>query len=82
LVETASALCFASDDPIPKTGGFSQDWSLPIGPENLKSIPSISQERRDDDFGGSDDIQMGIAFDQQNVISVSGFEQFRMILRT
>ena len=57
LVETASALRFASDVPVSKTG-FSQDGGLPIGPDDSNLIPSISQKRRDDGFGGSDDIQM------------------------
>ena len=52
LTETANGLRFAPDDPrlILEMGSFSQDESLPIGPDdpnpNPNPNPSISPERR------------------------------------
>jgi hypothetical protein len=65
LVEAVESLRFAADDPnpIPRTGSISEDGSLRIKPQDSNAILelemiSIREERRDDDIGGSDDIQV------------------------
>ena len=64
MVETVlSALHFGPDDPIlnPETGRISQDGGIQIAPVHLDPVPgmrSIGQKRRDDDIGGSDDLQI------------------------
>ena len=56
---------FMADEPnpIPRTGSISHDSNLCIRPHNSNPIPeleiiSVREERRDDDTGRSDDIQM------------------------
>ena len=61
LVEALGSLQFATDDP--RTGSISQDGSLSSGPYDPNVTPelemiSIAKERRDDDIGGIDEIQM------------------------
>ena len=64
LVEAVSSLQFAADDPnpIPEAGSIDQDRSSHIGhDDDLNPLPvmgNINQERRDDEIGGSDDIQI------------------------
>ena len=67
LVKAVSSLQFnAVDDPNPilATGSISHGVSLRIGLDDRNAVLEmpvvidISQERRDDDIGGSDDIQM------------------------
>jgi hypothetical protein len=67
LVEAVSDLRFEAADrnPIPGTGSISLDGSLRTGPHDSDTIPDLemmtirdSEERRDDDIGGNDDIQM------------------------
>jgi hypothetical protein len=68
LAEAVGSLRFGGVDlnPIPEMGSISLDGSLPrIGPHDPDAIPDLemitigdSEERRDDDIGGSDDIQM------------------------
>jgi hypothetical protein len=62
LVEAVGSLRFAANDPNPRTGSISEDGSLPIGPHDSNTIPEleirgIKEEGRDDDIGGSHDIQ-------------------------
>ena len=58
LVEAVGSLSFRGADLNPGTG--SEDGSLRIGPHDLNAIPETIgiEERRDDDIGGSDDIQI------------------------
>jgi len=63
LVETVGSLQFAANDLslISGTESISPEGSLYIGPDDSNAIPemiNITQERRDDDIGGSDDIQV------------------------
>ena len=62
LVEAVGSLRFEAADPnsIPGTGSISLDGSLHTGPHDPNSIPEMIsiEERREDDIGGSDDIQM------------------------
>ena len=67
LVEAVSTLRFNEpvDDPNPilGTGSISQDGNLCVGLDNDNpnagpQMVNISQERRDDDIGGSDGIQI------------------------
>jgi hypothetical protein len=61
LVEAVGSLKFETADPnpIPGTGSISLDGSLRTGPHDPNAIPgTISIEERDDDIGGSADIQM------------------------
>jgi hypothetical protein len=62
LVEAVSDLRFEAADrnPIPGTGSISLDGSLRTGPHDPNAIPEMIsiEERRDDDIGGGDDIQM------------------------
>ena len=61
LEEAVGSLQFAAN-PIPEAGSISQDRSSRIGDEDdLDPLPvmgNINQERRDDEIGGSDDIQI------------------------
>jgi hypothetical protein len=62
LAEAVSSLRFGGVDPnpIPGMGSISLDGSLriePYGPNEIPEMISI-EERRDDDIGGSDDIEM------------------------
>jgi hypothetical protein len=63
LVEAVGSLKFVAADPNPisRTRCISQGGILHIGPHDPNVIPDletlcIREERRDDDFGGSDDI--------------------------
>ena len=62
LVEAVSDLKFEAADrnPIPGTGSISLDGSLRTGPHDPNAIPEMIsiEERRDDDMGGDDDIQI------------------------
>ena len=62
LVEAVSSLRFEAADPnaMPGTGSISLDGSLRTEPQDLDAIPEIIriEERRDDDIGGGDDIQI------------------------
>ena len=65
FIETVSSLQFnVVDDPNPILGTencISRDGSLHIGVDDPNAdleMVNINQERRDDDIGGSDDIQM------------------------
>ena len=64
LDEAVGSLQFAADDPnsIPEAGSIDQDRSLHIGhDDDLNPLPvmrNINQERRDDEIGGGDDIQI------------------------
>ena len=58
MVEAIGSLQF-----VPRTGSISKDGSLRIEPHDPNARPelemiSIREQRRDDDIGGSDDIQM------------------------
>ena len=61
LVEAVSSLQFAAN-PIPAAGSIDQDRSSHIGHDDdrnpLPVMGNIDQERRDDELGGSDDIQI------------------------
>jgi len=61
LVEAVGSLQFAAN-PIPEAEGIDQDRSSHIGHDNdLHPLPvmgNINQERRDDEIGRSDDIQI------------------------
>jgi len=61
LVEAVGSLQFAAN-PIPEAGSIDQDRSAHIGhDDDLNPLPvmgNINQERRDDEIGGSDDIQI------------------------
>ena len=61
LEEAVGSLQFAAN-PISEAGSIDQDWSAHIGDDNdLNPLPvmgNINQERRDDEIGGSDDIQI------------------------
>jgi len=60
LVEAVGSLQFATDDPnsIPGTESMDQDGNLDIGHDEPNPLSDMNQERRDDERGGSDDIQM------------------------
>ena len=62
LVESVGSLRFEAADPnaMPGTGSISLDGSLRTGPHDPNAIPEMTsiEERRDDDIGGSDDIQI------------------------
>ena len=62
LVEAVGSLQFEAADPnpIPGTGSISLDGSLRTEPHNPNAIPEMIsiEERRDDDIGGDDDIQI------------------------
>ena len=61
LVEAVSTLHFAANHPVPIPGteSIDQDGSLHIGHDNPDPLQeNINRERRDDEIGGSDDIQM------------------------
>ena len=61
LVEAVGSLQFAAN-PIPEAGSIDEDRSSHIGDDDdLNPLPvmgNINQERRDDEIGGSDDIQI------------------------
>ena len=61
LEEAVGSLQFAAN-PIPELGSIGQDRSSHIGhDDDLNPLPvtgNINQERRDDEIGGSDDIQI------------------------
>ena len=61
LVEAVGSLQFAAN-PIPEAGSIDQDRNSHIEHEDdLNPLPvmgNINQERRDDEIGGSDDIQI------------------------
>ena len=61
LEEAVGSLQFAAN-PIPEPGSINQHRSSHIGDDdNLNPLPimgNIDQERRDDEIGGSDDIQI------------------------
>ena len=61
LVEAVDSLQFAAN-PIPEAGSIDQGRSSHIGDDDdLDPLPvmgNINQERRDDEIGGSDDIQI------------------------
>ena len=62
LVEAVGSLRFEAADrnPIPGTGSISLDGSLRTGPHDLNAVPEMTsiEERRDDDIGRDDDIQI------------------------
>ena len=62
LVEAVSDLKFEAADrnPIPGTGSISLHGSLRTGPHDPNAIPEMIsiEERRGDDMGGDDDIQI------------------------
>jgi hypothetical protein len=62
LVESVSSLKFEAADPnaVPETRSISLDGSLHAGPYHPNAIPEMTsiKERRDDDIGGDDDIQI------------------------
>ena len=62
LVEAVSSLRFkdANPNPIFGTGSISLDRSLHTGPHNPNAIPEMIsiEERRDDDIGEDDNIQI------------------------
>ena len=62
LVEAIGSLKFEAADPnaMPGTGGISLDGSLRTGPPDLNAIPEMIsiEERRKNDIGGGDDIQI------------------------
>jgi hypothetical protein len=62
LEEAVSGLRFEAADPnaVPETGSISLDGSLRAGPHDPNAIPEMTsvEERRDDDIGGDDDIQI------------------------
>ena len=62
LVEAVGSLRFEAADPnpIPGTGNISLDGSLRTGPHDPNAIPEMIsiEERREDDIGGGDDIQI------------------------
>jgi len=60
LVEAISGLQFATNDPnqIPGTGSIDQNGSLDIGEDDPNSLSEMYRERRDDESGKSDDIQI------------------------
>ena len=62
LVEAVSDLRFeaADSNPISGKGSISLDGSLRTGPHDSDAVPDMIsiEERRDDDIGGRDDIQM------------------------
>ena len=61
LEEAVGSLQFAAN-PIPDAGSIDQDRSAHIGhdddPNPLPVMGNINQERRDEEIGGSDDIQI------------------------
>ena len=61
LEEAVGSLQFAAN-PIPEAGSIAQDRSSHIGHDDdlnpLQVMGNIDQERRDDEIGGSDDIQI------------------------
>ena len=60
LEEAVGSLQFAANS-IPEAGSISQDSSHIGHDEDLDPLPvmgNINQERRDDELGGSDDIQI------------------------
>jgi hypothetical protein len=62
LVESVGSLRFEAADPnaVPGTGSISLDGSLRTGPHNPNAIPEMTsiEERRDDDIGRDDNIQI------------------------
>jgi hypothetical protein len=62
LVDAVSSLRFEVADPkaVPGTGSISLDRSLCTEPHDPNAIPEMKsiEERRDDDIGGDDDIQI------------------------
>ena len=60
LVEAVGSLRFGGADLNPGAGSNSEDGSLHIGPHDPNAIPEMIsiEERRDDDIGGGDDIQI------------------------
>ena len=60
LEEAVGSLQFAAN-PIPEAGRIDQDRSSDIGQDDDLNPPvmgNMNQERRDDEIGGSDDIQI------------------------
>ena len=61
MEEAVGSLQFAAN-PIPEAGSIDQDRNSHIGDDDdLNPLPvtgNINQERRDDEIGGSDDIQI------------------------
>ena len=60
LVEAVSSLRFGGADLNPGMGSINEDGSLRIGRHDPNAIPEMIsiEEGRDDDIGGSDDIQI------------------------
>jgi hypothetical protein len=62
LVEAVSSLRFEAANPnaVPGTGSISLDESLHTGPHDPNAIPEMTsiEERRDDNIGEGDDIQI------------------------
>jgi len=60
FVEAVGSLQFATNNPnpIPGTGSMDQDGSLYIGYDDPNPLSDMYQERRDDESGRSDDIQI------------------------
>ena len=62
LVEAVGSLRFedANPNPILGTGSINLDGSLRTGPHDPNTVPEMISigERRDDDIGGDDDIQI------------------------
>jgi hypothetical protein len=62
LVEAVGSLRFEAADPnaMPGTGSIGLDGNLRTGPHDPNAIPDLMsiEERRDDDIGGGDDIQI------------------------
>jgi hypothetical protein len=60
FVEAIGSLQFATNDPnpIPGTGSMDQNENLDIGHDDPNPLSDMNQERRVDERGGSDDIQM------------------------
>jgi hypothetical protein len=62
LEESVGSLRFEAADPntVPGTGSISLDGSLCTGPHDPNAIPKMTsiEERRDDNIGRDDDIQI------------------------
>jgi hypothetical protein len=65
FVEAVGTWRLVDDDSnsIRKKRSISEDWTLDIGPHELNATPELEMitfkgKGRDDDFDGSDDIQM------------------------